>query len=38
LSIISKAKVDTDNVLRPTITYDHKAAFRLIDEQLLKLL
>ena len=29
---------DTDNLLRPAITYDHKAAFRLIVEQLLELL
>jgi predicted nucleotidyltransferase component of viral defense system len=29
---------DTNNLLRPTLTYDHQAAFRLIDEQLLKLL
>ena len=29
---------DTDNLLRPTITYDHQAAFRLIVEQLLELL
>jgi predicted nucleotidyltransferase component of viral defense system len=29
---------DTDNLLRPTITYDHQEAFRLIDEQLLTLL
>jgi len=30
--------VDTDNLLRPTITHDHQEAFRLIDERLLTLL
>ena len=29
---------DTDNLLRPTITYDQQEAFLLIDEHLLKLL